>query len=368
MTTLLPRSVDEIDTPAALVDVDVLQRNIERMASIAADAGVELRPHAKTHKTPEIARLQLKAGSRGVTVAKLGEAEVMAEAGITDIFVAYPILGDAKLERLCRLAELAEVRVAADSWSVVAGISRAAARRGLRIKVRLEIDTGMGRCGLQSVEQVVALAQRMADLPGVELCGLMGFSGQSYAAASAEEIASIARAEAAQVVEIAARLRELGLDAGEVSVGSTPTSRYASLMTGVTEIRPGTYVFSDRTMVGLGWGGIDDCALTVLTTVVSRPTQNRAVVDVGTKGLTSDPSPMPGFGTVQGHPSVQLLSLTEEHGVAWVPDEHQLPIGARVRVISNHACATVNMFDHLYVVQGGAVLDRWDVAGRGRMQ
>jgi D-serine deaminase-like pyridoxal phosphate-dependent protein len=366
--TAVPRCVSQIDTPAAIVDADVLEQNIGRMAHLATKAGVDLRPHVKTHKIPEIAHLQLEAGARGITVAKLGEAEVMVESGVDDIFVAYPIVGETKLDRLCRLADLVEVRVAADSWAVLEGISAAAVRHRLRIRVRLELDTGMGRCGLQSTEQAVELALRMSDLPGVELCGVMGFSGQSYAAANSGEIVEIARAEGAQVEETAHRLRELGLDAAEVSVGSTPTSQYASLMAGVTEIRPGTYVFSDRTMVGLGWGDFDDCALSVLTTVVSRPTPNRAVLDVGSKGLTNDPSPMQGFGTVQDNPDIKLSFLSEEHGVAWLPDGVRIQVGSRLRVIPNHACGTVNMFDHVYVVRGDNVLDRWDVAARGRMQ
>jgi D-serine deaminase-like pyridoxal phosphate-dependent protein len=338
------------------------------MAAVAADAGVDLRPHVKTHKSPEIARMQLAAGSRGITVAKVSEAEVMADAGLTDIFIAYPIVGRSKLERLCRLARRADIRVAADSWEVVSGLSAAAAAEGVTLRVRLEIDTGMGRCGLQSPAEAVALAERMAGLPGVELSGIMGFSGQSYSAESDDEVAAIAEDEGAQVATVARELRAARFDVPEISVGSTPTSIHAGLMGGVTEVRPGTYVFSDRTMVALGSARIDDCALTVLTTVVSRPTPDRVILDVGTKGLTSDTSPLPGYGFVPDHPELRLTELTEEHGIAHVPEGYDLPVGTRLRVVPNHACGTVNMFDQLHVVRGEQVIDRWTVAARGKMQ
>jgi D-serine deaminase-like pyridoxal phosphate-dependent protein len=232
--------------------------------------------------------------------------------------------------------------------------------------VRLEVDSGFGRCGLQSEDEVLELAGRATDLPGVEIVGLMGFGGQSYDAAGAEEIAAVAEAEATQLVGMVEGLRRLG--AGEeISVGSTPTSPYAARVRGVTEIRPGTYVFSDRTQVRLGWGELDDCALTVLSTVVSRPTRSRAIVDVGTKGLTSDGAPVPGFGDVRDHPGLGVDGLTEEHGILSVNGE-PLEIGERIQIIPNHACGALNMFDVVHVVRGGEVVDRWEVAARGRMQ
>jgi D-serine deaminase-like pyridoxal phosphate-dependent protein len=293
--------VEDLDTPALLIDHDKTRSNIDAMAAAIPD-GVALRPHAKTHKMPQIARMQLAAGSPGITVAKLGEAEVMAAAGIRNLFIAYPIVGAQKLARLTRLAADNEIRVAADSWEVLAGVSDAAARRGLRIDVLLEVDSGFGRCGLQTPEQVLTLARRARDLPGVRVIGLMGFGGQSYDAASEAEIARIGRAEATQLVELASMARAEGIDLREISVGSTPTSRHGAKVSGVTEARPGNYVFSDRIQVHLGWRGFDDCALTVLTTVVSRPTADRAIVDVGSKGLSRDAGPEPGYGSVIGLP------------------------------------------------------------------
>ncbi len=361
-------STHELDTPVLLIDRCRLQRNVDRMAAIARERGVALRPHAKTHKMPQIGRLQLDAGSSGLTVAKLGEAEVMATAGIRDLFIAYPIVGAAKLERLCHLAAENEIRVAADSWEVLSGISQAAARHGLCIKVRLEVDSGFGRCGLQTVDDVRGLVDRGADLPGIEICGLMGFAGQSYEANGDSEIIAIAHAEARQLVEMAQVLRRRDGDLAEISVGSTPTARYAAELQGVTEIRPGTYVFSDRTQAHLGWGTLDACALSVLVTVVSRPSRDRAIVDVGTKGLTSDPAPIPGFGAVRGYPEMEVERLTEEHGILRVPAGENLPIGTRLEIIPNHACGALNMFDEAVITAEGQVVDHWPVAARGKMQ
>ncbi len=360
--------VEDLDTPAVLIDYDRLRANVERMAASVEETGVALRPHAKTHKMPEVARMQIARGSRGITVAKLGEAEVMAAAGIRDIFVAYPIVGEPKLERLCRLASENRIRVAADSWDVLEAMSDAAIRGGLCIDVLLEVDSGFGRCGLQSPEQAIELGRRALDLPGVRLVGLMGFGGQSYEAASREEIGRIGREEASQLVELRERLCEAGVELEEISVGSTPTSRYAARVPGVTEVRPGTYVFSDRTQVHLGWGSLNDCALTVLTTVVSRPTRERAIVDVGTKGLSSDAAPVPGYGVVVGHPEVSVEALTEEHGILRVGDGRGVPVGTKLRIVPNHACGVINMFDDVWVVSDGRVEDRWRVAARGRMR
>ncbi|HET7092234.1 MAG TPA: alanine racemase [Thermomicrobiales bacterium] len=360
--------MEDLDTPALLIDYDKLRANIDAMAATLAGTGIALRPHAKTHKMPQVAKLQIAAGSPGLTVAKLGEAEVMAAAGIRDLFVAYPIVGEQKLERLTRLAAANDIRVAADSWDVLAGIDAAAARRGLRIDVLLEVDSGFGRCGLQTPADVLALARRAQDLRGVRVIGLMGFGGHSYGAASEDDIARIARSEATQLVELAQMARAEGIDLRQISIGSTPTSRYAAATPGVTEARPGNYVFSDRIQAGLGWRDLDACALTVLTTVVSRPTLDRAVVDVGSKGLSSDTAPEPGYGHVIGQPAASVETLTEEHGILRVADGRGLPVGAKLRIIPNHACAALNLFDHAWIVADGRVEDRWPVAARGKMQ
>lgn len=362
-------TIDDLDTPSIVADLDCMERNIAHMALIAREAGVDLRPHAKTHKIPQIGLRQMAAGSPGLAVAKLGEAEVMVDGGITDIFIAYPLWGDAKWERLCRLARRAHVRVAADSHEVLEGISRTAARHGLCIPVRLEVDSGFARCGLQTPDDARALARRMDALPGVRLVGLMGFGGHSYAERTPEGRQRVAHAEAQQLLAIAAPLRADGFDVREISAGSTPTSPYVAHVPGITEIRPGAYVFSDRDQVDLEWGTLDDCALTLVVTVVSRPTPTRAIIDGGTKTFSSDAtSHGEGWCAIRGRPDHTLSRLTEEHGILEIPADARLPIGSRLEVIPNYACGALNMHDRLIAVRGARVEEVWPVAARGLVQ
>ena len=354
----------ELDTPCLLLDLDRLDANIGRMAELIAAAGVRLRPHAKTHKLAQVAQRQLAAGADGLTVAKLGEAEMLAGHGVRDLFIAYPLWGAGKWERLCRLAEQAAVRVGADSYEVCAGISAAAARRGVSIPVRIEVDTGFGRCGVQSAVEARALAERLSKLPGVELVGVMSFAGQTYTAGP-EYVRDAAVTDAARLREVASALREAGFATPEVSVGGTPAASHVAELGGITEIRPGTYVFSDRDQVALGWGTLDGCALTVLATVVSRPTPTRAVIDAGSKTLSSDRAgTVEGWGAIRGHPSWAVVSLSEEHGLLEVPPG-AAPIGSAVEIVPNHACATLNLHDWVATVREGAVEEWWRVEGRG---
>jgi D-serine deaminase-like pyridoxal phosphate-dependent protein len=355
---------DALDTPQVLVDLDLLDANIRRMADLVAGTGARLRPHAKTHKLLQVAQRQLAAGCDGLTVAKLGEAELFVDHGIDDVLIAYPLWGARKWERLCALAERAEVRVAADSYEVFEGISAAAARRGLSIAVRIELDTGFGRCGVQSAAEARALAERLSDLDGVRLVGLMSFAGQTYGDGP-EHARAAASADAQALVEVAAYLRECGFGVPEISVGSTPSAAHVRELTGVTEVRPGTYVFSDRDQVALGWGTLEDCALTVLATIVSRPTPTRAVIDAGTKTLSSDrASTIDGWGAIGGHPSWKLVGLSEEHGVLELPSGEG-PIGTQIEIVPNHACGTLNMHDWIGAVSDQRVVEWWRVEGRG---
>jgi len=355
-----------LETPRLLLDVERLDRNIGRMAQLAAEAGVSLRPHAKTHKLLQVADRQVAAGCKGLTVAKLGEAELFARHGIRDLFVAYPVWGEDKWRRLANLAMGAPIRVGADSREVFEGVARAATSRGLVIPVRIEFDTGFGRCGVQTTDEARALAQHLSQLHGVELVGVMSFAGQMYGAPP-ERRRDAAVNDARRLVEVADELRNDGFEIREVSVGSTPSAAYVHDMPGVTELRPGTYVFSDRDQVALGWGTLDDCALTILATVVSRPTPTRAVIDAGTKTLSSDQaSSVGGWGDVCGHPDWVLASLSEEHGVLEVPPGPEGPtIGTTIEIVPNHACGALNMHDEVTVVQDAVVEDVWSVAGRG---
>ena len=236
--------------------------------------------------------------------------------------------------------------------------------RGLTIPVRIELDTGFGRCGVQDAGQAGRLAEVITRLPGVRLVGLMSFAGQTYD--SPEGVRVAASADAARLLEVAEALRERDFEIAEISVGSTPSAAHLGKLAGVTEFRPGTYVFSDREQAALGWGTLDDCALRVLATVVSRPTPTRAVIDAGTKTLTSDRAGhADGWGAVIGHPSWKLATLNEEHGVIELRGGDDAPIGTTLEIVPNHACGALNMHDWVAVVSDDVVQDWWRVAGRG---
>ncbi|RKN80499.1 alanine racemase [Paenibacillus ginsengarvi] len=362
----------ELDTPCIVVDLDKLKANIDRVQRLADEAGIALRPHVKTHKTPQIAKMQLNAGAIGIAVAKLGEAEVIAEAGVGSILIAYPIVGKTKLERLMRLASRAEVTVAVDSLEAAAGISDTALAAGIVVPVWIEVDPGYGRVGVQPGPMLVHLAQQLLPLKGIAVTGVLAFAGQSYDEDSDEGRSRVARHEAALASEAAQALRELGFPIESVSVGSTPVSRFASNMKGATEMRTGTYVFGDLTQVKAGAMSLEQCALTVLVTVVSRPASDRAVVDAGTKVFTSDGEDSPigtGRGYVVGHPAIEVAWFNEEHGVLHLPPEERgLKVGDRLEIVPVHCCAVVNMLDVIHQTDGDTVTEVLTIEGRGRVR
>lgn len=358
----------ELDTPAVLVDLDRLDANIARMAAIAREAGVALRPHAKSHKLPEIAARQLEAGATGLTVAKLGEAEVFVDHGITDLLLAYPLWSEEKWRRLCELSTRARIAVAADSEEAVDGLSAVVATTDLSVPVLVEVDCGFARCGVVGTDRAVALARRIAAAPGLTFEGIMSFAGQSYEAGSDAAIEDVARHDADVLLETAAAVRAAGLEVPVVSAGGTPTAPRVAAMDGITEIRPGAYALSDRDQVALGWGALADCALTVLATVVSRPTATRAVIDAGTKTMSSDRAHDDAWGTVAGRPDLTLARMTEEHGILEVPSAADLPIGTRLRIVPNHCCGTINMHDEIVAVRHDEPVATWSVAARAKVR
>lgn len=361
-------ALDDVPTPAVLVDLDVLERNIERMAEAARLHGVRLRPHAKTHKAIEIARLQLRAGAVGLSLAKTSEAEVFAEAGFEDLFVAYPVVGAGKAARLLALSERTRLAVGVDSLEGARALGETFRDAGRRLDVMLKVDVGFGRVGVLP-EDAVPLALRIAETPGLSLRGLFTHAGQAYAAATLEEVAAVGRHEGRTMAEVAAEVRAAGLPVEEVSVGSTPTARHALAVPGVTECRPGNYVYHDASQVSLGACTLEDCALTVLATVVSAPASGRAVLDAGSKTLSSDPlRPRPGgYGRLLGR-RARIERLSEEHGVVAVEEGESLRVGERVRVLPNHACVVSNLHDRVLGVRGERVEAVFEVAARGRVQ
>jgi D-serine deaminase-like pyridoxal phosphate-dependent protein len=353
-----------METPYVLIDTEKLQVNIDAMATFAGSTGIALRPHVKAHKLPEIARMQLKAGAKGVTVAKLSEAEVMFAAGINDILVAYPIVGESKLARAARLMDRGcNLSLLVDSQVGARAISQMARSGGTDVLVK--VDSGLGRCGLLPGRPLEEYVHWLCGLPHLNFRGLVTHAGHAYGCSTPSEVAAIGTREGELMVEAAESLRRGGIRVAEVSIGATPTVAWGGKVPGVTEIRPGNYVFYDATQVALGVVGPERCSLTVISTVISRPTANRAVIDAGSKVLALDQGAH-GSGTVTGfglleNPSWRLCRLSEEHGIiegTALPD-----IGTAVKIIPNHACTVINLADNVSTSNGL----QWQVAARGRV-
>ncbi len=360
----------DLDTPCLVVDAPTLRRNVSEMAAFASSVGVALRPHIKTHKTPQIARLQLAAGAVGITCAKVGEAEVMVErAGVTDVLLAYPTVGEAKVRRLLALMARARVTVALDSREAGELLGHAIAAADRTLDVLVEVNTGHDRAGARAGDEAIALGLDLARTRGLRVVGVMTHEGQANAAPP-ETIEATALEAGRALVATAEALRQRGIDVQTVSVGSTPAATFTPTVPGVTEMRPGTYVFNDTSAFRYGRLGPDDCALRVLATVVSRPAPDRAVIDAGSKTLALDKSlGHPGHGYVVGHPDAEIVRVSEEHGVVLLPPgEEGFRVGDQVEVIPNHVCPVVNLQDQLVIVQDGQPIDTWDVAARGKVR
>ncbi|AVO36629.1 D-TA family PLP-dependent enzyme [Pukyongiella litopenaei] len=350
--------INEIETPAVLIDMDRVEANLTRAQAYADRHGLRLRPHVKTHKLPELARRQVALGAIGVTCQKLGEAEAMADGGLADIFLPYNILGPAKLDRLAALHDRVTLSVTADNAETVDGYAgRFSPEHPLTVLV--ECDTGAARCGVQSPQDAVALARRIAGAPGLRFGGLMSYPPQGRTAEVNDWLGSARSAlEAAE------------LPPGTISAGGTPDLMRAAEIPVATEYRPGTYIYSDRMQVAWGHGDLGDCALTVKATVVSRPTAARAVLDAGSKALAADPVPPPfeGHGHITDYPDATITALSEEHGVVDLSRCDRRPgIGETVRIIPNHACVVTNLFDTVHLVKGDEVVGRPRITSRGKL-
>jgi D-serine deaminase-like pyridoxal phosphate-dependent protein len=347
----------QFGTPAVVIDLDVVERNIARVQALCEAAGVANRPHIKTHKSPVIASMQRDAGARGITCQKIGEAEVMADGGHEDILIAYNILGEEKLGRLGRLLARTKVTVAADNPTVVAGLPQAAAIAGRNLDVVVECDTGRRRAGVETAAEAVALAREIASRPGLSFSGFMLYPPEN---AMAETQAFLDAATAG--------VREMGLEPRMVSSGGTPNLVNLGRIQGVTEHRAGTSVFNDRMMLAAGVAQLEDCALTVYATVVSRAGAERGIVDSGSKTLTSDTGGLEGHGLILEHPQAKIARFAEEHGFLDLSGCNDRPqVGDVVRIVPNHVCVVVNMVDRLVTVRGGEIVGELPVAARGRL-
>ena len=347
--------ISQLETPVAIVDLDQLATNIARLQSYLDQHAVANRPHIKTHKIPEIAHMQINAGAVGITCQKVGEAEVMAQAGIRDIFIPYNILGEAKLERLMHLTRRVRVSVTADSEFTVRGLSAAAQREGTILPVLVEFDTGTGRCGVQSPQEAAELARSIAGSPGLHFGGLMTFPNNENTDPF--------------VLETKARLNVSGIAVEKVSGGGTPCMWQVHTHSQITEHRAGTYVYGDRDTLKSGAMQLEDCSFRVITTVVSRPTVDRGILDGGSKTFSSDTSGLEGYGFILEYPEARFYTLSEEHGhVDFSQCKSRPDIGARVTVIPNHCCVVSNLFNRVVGVRNDIVEVIWPVAARGALE
>jgi D-serine deaminase-like pyridoxal phosphate-dependent protein len=356
----------ELPTPAVVIDVDILQKNIQIMADTARKAEIKLRPHIKTHKMPVIAKMQMEAGAVGVTCAKVSEAEVMVQAGIKDILIAFPVVGQAQIDRIMKLAEDCKVTIAFDSEYGAQRIHEAAKLKGKIADLYMIINTGANRDGVLPGEEALALAKQTSHLDHVRIRGIMTHEGHVYQAQDLEHLRDITLEAGRKMVETAELLRTHGFPVEEVSMGSTPACRLGIAAEGVTEWRPGTYVFNDVHEFLLATP-MEECALSILGTVVSHPASNRFILDSGSKTLTADKPMTKGYGYIKEAPSALIERLSEEHGVVSYEDPNGLRIGQRVEIIPNHVCPVINLMDKVYVVRGEDVVDQWVVEARGKI-
>jgi D-serine deaminase-like pyridoxal phosphate-dependent protein len=371
-------NLSSLRTPAVLIDRARAQRNIERMQAEAGARGIRLRPHAKTHKSPLMARWQLERGAIGICCAKLGEAEVFAGAGIADIRIPYP-LNPANADRVIALADRTHLSFIVDHPTVARQWSEAMTAARLRVDVLVKVDVGFHRCGIDpSSPDAVRMIGGVAALPGLRFKGLLAHAGHAYHAHSEDELRGMAVDEAATLRALAGCCRDAGIQIDEISAGATPPARFSLQQDGLTEFRPGNYIYFDRTQVALGAATFDDCALSVLATVVSKPAADRIILDAGSKTLSNDGArgftPAPGFGMVSGHPNLAIERLSEEHAVVKAADGTTvLEPGDRVQIIPNHSCVVSNLTDRAWLVDGaatssgpGAAVEPMPIAARGR--
>lgn len=358
-------SFPQLETPVLLVDLDRMDANIQRTAQYAAAHGLHYRPHVKTHKSSWVAAQQIAAGAVGVTCATPREAEVMSVA-TPDIMLAYPAIGEARIRRVADLASRTTLRVMVDSVEAIAALAQASALSGSEIGVLVELDVGMHRTGVAGASNALALAQRATDTLGLKWLGIGCYPGHIRSATDAESLARLG----SQLTETIDLLARAGLRPAVVSAGSTPTLWESHRIAGLTEIRPGTSVYNDRTTAEVGACSFDDCALTVLATVISLAVRDQAVIDAGTKALGREPirgADAPGFGVLQDRPEVVVTAMSEEHGMLDLSQTSWRPrIGDRVRVIPNHVCIVVHLADLVHGVRAGAIERHWAVEARGR--
>ena len=360
--------IDELDTPALLVDRDAFERNVARMAKLCADAGVACRPHAKAHKSPEVARIQVEAGAVGLCCAKLGEAEVMAAAGIEDLLITTPVVGASKIMRLTAAARQARISVVADDADNISDLAAGAQTAGLGLDVLVEVDVGQGRCGVAPGPRAAELARLIDGHSWLRFRGLQAYHGRIQMTGDIEERRAGA-AEAREKAEQSARLvREAGIEVEVLTGGGTGTSAIDAAAGGLTELQPGSYIFMDTNYSAIEWDGAPappfENALTVLAGVLSKPAPGRVILDSGMKAISGDG----GAPRAPAHAEAEFRFAGDEHGQLAFPGEAPLKVGDKVTLLPSHCDTTVNLHDRFIVTRGDEVEAVWDIAARGRSQ
>jgi D-serine deaminase-like pyridoxal phosphate-dependent protein len=347
----------DVDTPSVLIDLDIVEANIQKYQRYCNSIGLNLRPHIKTHKIPALAKLQLAEGAVGITCQKISEAEaIISEGGIDDILITYNIIGEKKLTRLLALAERVKLSVVADNQTCISGLSEVFSKSNAELTVLVECDTGAMRCGVVNPQQALDLAMAIENLPGINFGGLMTYPPTG-------KWDSVNKA----LLEIKGLLEDKKIDVPVISVGGSPDMWNADKILVATEYRIGTYIYNDKSLIERGTCDLKDCALTVLATVVSTPTPERAVVDAGSKVLTSDLSGLVGYGVVVDFPHVTISNLSEEHGCLKSEVPTGLFVGQKVQIIPNHACVVSNMTDQVHFVKKGGTILSQKVVARGKV-
>jgi D-serine deaminase-like pyridoxal phosphate-dependent protein len=362
--------VSDLDTPAIVIDLDIMERNLRKLSDYSQQHGLRVRPHTKTHKIPALARKQIELGAAGLTVAKVGEAEVMLSARPPDLLIAYPILGAGKLDRLMHVAKQAAVTMSLDSLFVAQQLSESAKARHVEIGVLAEVDVGLGRVGVPPGDALIELIRGIQRLPSLRFDGIAFYPGQVK---SLDDEGREALNKLAKLLhQILNDLRGAGLEPRIVSGGSTPTLFHSHELPGTNEIRPGTYIFNDRNTMLAEACTLEECAASILVTVVSTAKAGQMIVDGGSKTFSSD-RPSAGsdvsFGHVMEAPHAVFTKMNEEHGFVDIRNARRtFEVGERVHIIPNHICVAMNLHECVYGIRGGVVEQTWRVEGRGKLQ
>lgn len=362
-----------MNTPVLLINKQKMMNNIRKMVNISQKNEVNLRPHIKTHKIAYIAEQQIKEGAVGITVATVSEAEVMENHGIKDIFIAFPLVTKSKIIRAIALSKKVRLILTIDSLEGAILLSKMAKKENIILEVRLEIDTGLKRTGVL-YQEALKLAEKIVSLQHLELTGIFTFRGALQNGSSTKDIERAGTEEGKLMVDLAEQLKAKGINIQDISVGSTPTSEFAGAVSGITEIRPGTYIFYDVMQESYGSCCLDECAASVFVTIVSKPSKELAIIDGGSKTFATDVQPnqpplfLKGFGKVVGYPNVTLERLNEEHGMLKIEGEADLQIGDTVEIIPNHICSTINLHSDVIMSSEDGRNERYTVSARGQLK